>query len=158
MATVTGANAQWRTLCPEVWAVYEAAQQARAHLSSATACGFAALETGHHYGDRLGGVLFMDFTVAPPEDYIEWGLRVEESGNPDANYAYPDKETAMGRFRLIPEQPGVAPELLEHMANYGLKEVEMDGPEIDPALFDYLEMGVDQQQSIDMRCLQRYAG
>ncbi len=60
----------------------------------------------------------------------------------------------MGRFRLIPEQPGVPPELLEHMANYGLKEVEGGWTwKFDPALFDYLEMGVDQQQKfIDMRC------
>ena len=45
-------------------------------------------------------------------------------------------------------------ELLEHMANYGLKEVEGGWTwKFDPALFDYLEMGVDQQQKfIDMRC------
>ncbi|GIS18351.1 MAG: hypothetical protein CM15mP120_02670 [Pseudomonadota bacterium] len=40
------------------------------------------------------------------------------------------------------------------MANYGLKEVA-DGWtwKFDPGLFDYLEMGVDQQQKfINMRC------
>ena len=156
-------NSDWRErysgelFAQEVWAVCAAAQLGpRPFVVGHSFGGFAALETGHHYGDQLGGVLFMDFTVAPPEQYIEWGLRVEREGvEPGRKLrVYADKETAMGRFRLIPEQPGVAPELLEHMANYGLKEVA-DGWtwKFDPGLFDYLEMGIDQQQKfIDMRC------
>ncbi|MCB1686355.1 MAG: alpha/beta hydrolase, partial [Pseudomonadales bacterium] len=33
--------------------------------------GFTVLETGHRYGKDLGGVIFLDFTVAPPEQYVE---------------------------------------------------------------------------------------
>ncbi len=110
--------------------------------------GFVALETGHHYGDELGGVLFMDFTTAPPEQYVEWGLRAEREGVQTGRKlrVYEDKQTALGRFRLIPEQPGVHPAVIRHMAEYGLKEVE-DGWtwKFDPAVYDHLEMGVDQR-------------
>jgi len=106
------------------------------------------LETGHYYSEHLGGILFMDFTTAPPEEYMEWGLRVERDGvKPGRKLrVYEDKETALGRFRLIPEQPGVHPALLTHMAEYGLKEVEGGWTwKFDPGLFDYMEMGVSQR-------------
>ena len=100
-------NSDWRErysgelFAQGVWAVCEAAQLGpRPFVIGHSFGGFAALETGHHYGDRLGGVLFMDFTVAPPEDYIEWGLRVEEKAcNPDANYAcIQTRKPAWGAF------------------------------------------------------------
>ena len=74
-------NSDWRErysgelFAREVWAVCAAAQLGpRPFVVGHSVGGFAALETGHHYGDQLGGVLFMDFTVAPPEQYIEWPL------------------------------------------------------------------------------------
>jgi hypothetical protein len=68
----------------------------------------------------------MDFTVAPPEESMEWGLRVEREGvEPGRKLrVYDDFDSALGRFRFIPEQPGVHPEVLKHLGTYGLKEVE----------------------------------
>ena len=133
----------------EVWAVCEAAELGeRPYVVGHSFGGFVALETGHHYGDRLGGILFMDFTTAPPEQYLEWGMRASREGvQPGRKLrVYDDKATALGRFRLIPEQPGVHPALLRHMAEAGLKPVE-DGWtwKFDPALFDHMEMGMDQR-------------
>ncbi len=118
--------------------------------------GYAALETGHYHGADLGGILFMDFTIAPPEQYLEWGARVEREGvKPGRKLrVYEDKATAMGRFRLIPEQPGVHPAVLQHMAEYGLKQVDGGWTwKFDPALFDYLEMGIDQHDHfVALKC------
>ena len=132
----------------EVWKVCEAAELGeKPFVVGHSFGGFVALETGDLYGDLLGGILFMDFTVAPPEEYVEWGLRVEREGvKPGRKLRiYEDRETAIGRFRFIPEQPGVHPLVLRHMAEFGLKQVEGGWTwKFDPTLFDYLEMGADQ--------------
>ena len=110
--------------------------------------GYVALETCHYFQDKIGGLLLMDFTTAPPEEYVEWGKRVEREGvDPGRKLRiYPTKEAAKARFRLIPEQPGVRQELLNHMADYAIKEVDGGWTwKFDPGLFDYLEMGIDQR-------------
>ena len=110
--------------------------------------GWVALEVGYRHHADLGGVLFMDFTTAPPEEYLEWGMRASREGvEPGRKLrVYADKATALGRFRFIPEQPGVHPAVLRHLAEYGLKQTEGGWTwKFDPALFDYLEMGADQR-------------
>lgn len=133
----------------EVWAVCQAADLGpNPVVVGHSFGGFVALEVGHRYGEQLGGVVFMDFTTAPPEEYVEWGLRAEREGVAAGRKlrVYPEKETALSRFRFIPEQPGVLPEVMAHMANAGLKEVEGGWTwKFDPALFDHLEMGIDQR-------------
>ena len=133
----------------EVWAVARAAELGdKPYVVGHSFGGYVALETGHHHSHELGGILFMDFTTAPPEEYVEWGLRVEREGvQPGRKLrVYEDKDTALGRFRFIPEQPGVHPAVLRHMAEYGLKQVEGGWTwKFDPTLFDYLEMGAGQR-------------
>ena len=110
--------------------------------------GYVALETCYHFQEKIGGLLLMDFTTAPPEEYVEWGKRVEREGvKPGRTLrTYPTKEAAKERFRLLPDQPGVRQELLDHMADYAIKEVDGGWTwKFDPALFDYLEMGIDQR-------------
>jgi hypothetical protein len=52
------------------------------------------------------------------------------------------------RFRFIPEQPGVHPAVLKHLAEYGLKEVDGGWTwKFDPALFDHMEMGAAQRDT-----------
>jgi pimeloyl-ACP methyl ester carboxylesterase len=133
----------------EVWAVCAEAQLGeRPVVVGHSFGGWVALETGHHYSAELGGILFMDFTTAPPAEFLEWGMRAEREGvEPGrALRVYEDKAAALARFRLIPEQPGVHPAVLRHMAEYGLKHTE-DGWtwKFDPCLFDYLAMGKAQR-------------
>ena len=33
--------------------------------------GYVALETCYHFQEKVGGLLLMDFTTAPPEEYVE---------------------------------------------------------------------------------------
>ena len=140
----------------EVWAVCQAAGLGKQpFVVGHSFGGFVALETGHKYGDRLGGVIFADFTVAPPEDYAEWGLRAEREGKgPRATRVYADLETALGRFRLVPEQPCQHPYVVDYIARQSLRRVEGGWTwKFDPALFDHLEMGAGQRDKfIDLRC------
>ncbi|MEM7218779.1 MAG: alpha/beta hydrolase [Pseudomonadota bacterium] len=136
-------------LAREVWAVCEAAHLGeRPFIVGHSFGGFVALEVAHRYGADMGGVIFNDFTVAPRERYVEWGMRAEREdvAARRGTRVYPDVETAMGRFRFIPEQPTRYPPVLDYIGRAGLHEVEGGVTwKFDPALFDYLEMGADQE-------------
>jgi pimeloyl-ACP methyl ester carboxylesterase len=133
----------------EIWAVCEAAELGpNPFIAGHSFGGYAALEACHHYDGKVGGLILMDFTVAPPEQFLEWGLRAEkEGGKPGRKLQiYSDKDTALGRFRLLPEQSGVHPAVLRHMAEYGLKQVEGGWTwKFDPSLFDFMAMGIEQR-------------
>jgi pimeloyl-ACP methyl ester carboxylesterase len=109
--------------------------------------GFVALETGYRYGKELGGVIFMDFTTAPPQQYVEWGLRAEREGvTTRSTRVYEDREQALGRFRYVPEQPVLHPCVRDYIAGKSLREVEGGWTwKFDPTLFDHLEMGIEQR-------------
>lgn len=110
--------------------------------------GFVALETGHHFGHTLGGIIFADFTVEPPERYEEWGKEFERRGGEPARPTriYEDREVALGRFRLVPAQPCQHPYIIDYLATKSLREVEGGWTwKFDPSLFDHLEMGMDQR-------------
>ncbi len=118
--------------------------------------GWVVLETGVRHGADLGGVVMMDFTVAPPERYVEWGMRAEREGVQPrrALRVYDDLDAAVARFRLLPEQPERYPPLREYLARASLKQVDGGWTwKFDPTLFDWLEMGSDQaDRFLSMRC------
>ena len=136
-------------LADEVWAVCQAAALGRKpFVVGHSFGGFVALETGHRHGDALGGIIFLDFTVGPPETYLEWGMRAVRDGVKAGRKprVYPDREAIAGRFRLIPEQPNVYPGVLRHMVSRSMRQVEGGWIwKFDPTLFDHLEMGADQR-------------
>jgi pimeloyl-ACP methyl ester carboxylesterase len=140
----------------EVMAVVDAAELGELPVVVAHSFGgFVALETGHHFGDRLGGIVFCDFTVEPPERYVEWGLDVQRKGvSARPTRIYEDKATALGRFRLIPEQPCQHPYVIDYLATRSLRAVEGGWTwKFDPTLFDYLEMGASQRDKfVAMKC------
>ena len=150
-------NSDWRerytgeVLAEEVWQVCQAAELGELpFVVGHSFGGWVALETGKYHDTELGGILFMDFTTAPPEQYLEWGLRAEREGVAPGRKlrVYEEKETALKRFRFIPEQPGVHPAVLGHLAEYGLKAVDGGWTwKFDPALFDHMEMGVAQRDT-----------
>jgi pimeloyl-ACP methyl ester carboxylesterase len=145
-----------RNFADEVWAVCQAAELgARPFVVGHSFGGFVVLETGHHYGDRLGGIILADFTVSPPEAYTEWGGRAEREGKTRrTTRVYAEMETALGRFRLIPEQPCQHPYVVDYIARQSLREVEGGWTwKFDPALFDHLEMGADQcDKFVELKC------
>lgn len=136
-------------LADEVWAVCQAAELGpRPFVIGHSFGGFVALETAHKYGAEMAGVIFNDFTVRPPEDYTEWGMRAEREGRKDPRKlrVYEELDTAVGRFRLMPEQPIRYPETHRWLAEQSLKQVDGGWTwKFDPTLFDYLEMGAAQR-------------
>lgn len=143
----------WRTaysgesFAREVMAVCRAADLGEKPMIVAHSFGgFVGLETAHRYGDQLGGVVFADFTVAPRSQYVEWGKQREQRGGPARpTRIYEDKDAALARYRLVPEQPNRYPEVLSFLAEKSLRAVEGGWTwKFDPALFDDLEMGIDQ--------------
>ena len=148
---------QAKDFADETWAVCDAADLGmRPYVVGHSFGGFVALETAHHYSADMAGLVLMDFTVAPPEQYVEWGLRAEREGvQPNRKLrVYETRDAILERFRLIPDQPGVHPAVLRHMAEYGVKQVEGGWTwKFDPSLFDYLAMGADQHKKYEgLKC------
>lgn len=136
------------TLAAEVWGVCQAALGPRPFVIGHSFGGFVALETAYRYGADLAGVILNDFTVQPPETHTEWGLAAAREGRsePRRLRVYPELEQALGRFRLIPEQPTRHPIVIDWLARQSLRQVEGGWTwKFDPALFDHLEMGADQR-------------
>ncbi len=141
----------------ETFAVAKAAQLGpRPFVVGHSFGGFVALETAHRFGAELGGLVLADFTVSPPEAYTEWGMRAEREAVPPrrTTRVYADLATALGRFRLLPEQPIRYPHVIEHVARKSLREVEGGYTwKFDPSLFDHLEMGAGQRDKYaGLRC------
>ena len=116
--------------------------------------GYVSLETGFHFGEELGGIIFGDFTVRPPESYTEWGKRIEERGPAKPMRVYDDLNIALGRFRLMPEQPCQHPYVISYVGQQSLHEVEGGWTwKFDPALFDHMEMGSAQAEKfLRLKC------
>lgn len=148
-------NSGWRdrysgaVLAKEVHAVCQAAELGpRPFVVGHSFGGFTVLETGHYYGAELGGIIFMDFTTAPPEQYVEWGLRAEREGvTPGrATRVYADRAAALARFRYMPEQPITHACVRDYIAEQSLRAVPGGWTwKFDPTLFDHLEMGINQR-------------
>jgi len=144
-------------LAGEVWAVCAAAALGpRPFVVGHSFGGFVALETGHRYGADLGGIVLMDFTVAPPSRYVEWGMRAEREGVVPrrGTRVYEDRSTALGRFRYVPEQPVKHACVRDYIAEKSLRSVEGGWTwKFDPGLFDHLEMGIDQRDKFaSLKC------
>ncbi len=133
----------------------EAISQPRPFVVGHSFGGFVALEAGYQYGPEFGGLVLVDYTVAPPETYNEWGLRAQrEILGPRTTRVYEDLDTALDRFRLLPEQAWEHECVQKHIAKHSLRRVEGGWTwKFDPTMFDDLEMGADQHQKFArMRC------
>ncbi len=83
--------------------------------------GFVTLHTGVLHGDKLTGVVLVDSPVRPP-DY-EW--QSSRRGAPvRPKKVYPDFDTALGRFRLMPPQECENDYLLDYIGRHSIGEVE----------------------------------
>lgn len=132
----------------ETWRVCEAAGLLpRPFVAGHSFGGFVALEAAHRHGAALGGAIFVDFTVAEPSSYVEWGARAAKEGKqPRRTRVYPSVDAALERFRLVPEQPIAYPCVIEHVARRSLRQVDGGWTwKFDPTVYDHLEMGPDQR-------------
>ncbi|MAK61309.1 MAG: alpha/beta hydrolase [Ponticaulis sp.] len=103
--------------------------------------GFVTILTGARYGHRLEGTVIVDSPVNPPErERNRNRLRVR------GNRVYPDLTTALGRFRLAPEQPCDNHFAMDYIARWSLKQVDNERGKgwswrFDPDIWQRFEFG-----------------
>lgn len=95
--------------------------------------GLVAIVAAANHGHRLEGVIVVDSPVRRPDPESEEGRAGRMFRSPKT---YPDVETAIEHFHLVPSQPVVHDWLHEHVARASLRQVD-DGYtwRFDPELF-----------------------
>lgn len=120
--------------------------------------GVVALEAGHQYGEDLAGVVLVDFTIQPPgeTDRIIEAYDQKMAAPVRPTRVYTDRTTALGRFRLVPEQPCSNPFLVQYLGEHALREVEGGWTwKFDPGMFQHLDRGdrnEGQQKLLGLSC------
>jgi pimeloyl-ACP methyl ester carboxylesterase len=102
-------------------------------------------------GERLAGAIIVDAPVRRPDPESDEGKGGKSSfRNPKT---YPDIETAMAHFRLVPEQPCEHAFLLEYIARNSLREVEGGWTwKFDPRVFLRSRKGSMRDYLAGVRC------
>ena len=112
--------------------------------------GLVALKSGVNYGEKLTGVMLVDFPVRPPEVQKEHDSRRPRIGPKET---YPSLEAALSRFRLIPPQPCENAFILEHIARHSVAKVEGGWSwKFDDKIFDGFEAGNISEDLAKVAC------
>jgi pimeloyl-ACP methyl ester carboxylesterase len=83
--------------------------------------GLVTIAAAALHGERLAGAVIVDSPVRKPDPESEEG----DAGNAFRNpKIYPDLDTALAHFRLIPEQPCEHTFILDHIARHSLRSTE----------------------------------
>jgi pimeloyl-ACP methyl ester carboxylesterase len=83
--------------------------------------GFVTIVAASLFGERLAGAIVVDSPVRRPDPESEEGSRGRMFRNPKT---YPDLETAIAHFHLVPPQPCANEFILRHVARHSLERVE----------------------------------
>lgn len=83
--------------------------------------GFVTIVTAALHGDRLAGVIICDSPVNKPDPEVDAARSGQAFGKPRV---YPDKETALSRFRTVPEQRNYEPYVMAHVAPHSLRALD----------------------------------
>ena len=83
--------------------------------------GLVSIVAASRYGDRLAGAIIVDSPVRRPDPESVEGARGRMFRNPKT---YPDIETALAHFHLVPPQPCENPYIIRHVAEHSLVRVE----------------------------------
>lgn len=101
--------------------------------------GFVTLQTAVEHGQDLAGVVLVDSPVRPP-DY-DWESRVRTSPIRPKK-TYPDRGSAVARFRLRPPQDCTNSYIMDYIARHSVREVDGGWEwKFDDRLFDTFERG-----------------
>ena len=83
--------------------------------------GFVSIGTAARHGDRLRGIVILDSPVSAPDPEMEAARQGNIFG---PLRVYPDVETALTRFRTVPEQEHYLPYVFDHVGRHSLSEVD----------------------------------
>lgn len=109
------------------WAAEVMAVAADAHIAGRPVVvghsmgGFVSIGTAAAYGDELAGIVILDSPVSAPDPEMEAARQGNIFG---PLKVYPDMETALARFRTVPEQAHYLPFVMEHVARHSLRRVD----------------------------------
>lgn len=105
--------------------------------------GLVAIQTAATYGELLAGAVIVDSPVRRPDPESEEGTRGRAFRSPGV---YPDLESALTHFHLIPPQPDPEPWILEHVARHSLHETEAGWTwKFDANLFTHTMIAMNEQ-------------
>jgi len=112
--------------------------------------GMVTIMTAARFGDRLAGAVIVDSPVRRPDPESEEGRSGRSFRSPGV---YPDVETALRHFRLIPQQPCNEPHIVDHIARHSLKETDAGWTwKFDPLVFSHTLTPLrDQLRAVDCR-------
>jgi pimeloyl-ACP methyl ester carboxylesterase len=112
--------------------------------------GFVCIAAAAAHGDRLAGAVILDSPVRRPDPEVEEGARGRAFRNPKV---YPDEETALSHYRLVPDQPCANGYIFDHIARHSLHRVE-DGWtwKFDPAIFLWVTPRAAREILPEVRC------
>jgi pimeloyl-ACP methyl ester carboxylesterase len=112
--------------------------------------GMVTIQTASDHGDRLAGAVIVDTPVRRPDPESEEGARGRAFRAPGT---YPDLETALEHFRLIPPQPCENDFLIEYVARHSLHETAAGWTwKFDPTLFRHTLIPLrDQLRTVGCR-------
>ncbi len=139
------------TWANEVMAVAEAASiTAPPIIVGHSLGGMVTIQVGHAFADRIAGIVIVDSPVRRPDPESEAGSTGRTFRRPGT---YPDLETAMKRFRLIPRQPCDNKYIVDHIARHSLVETESGWTwKFDPQVFVRTMVGLSNElASIETR-------
>ena len=118
----------------EVMAVCEDAEfEGRPIVVGHSMGGFVTIATAVEHGEQLAGAVILDSPVRRPDPEAEEGAHGKAFRNPKV---YPDEETALRHYRLVPGQPCENQYIIDHIARHSLARVEGGyGWKFDPTVF-----------------------
>ena len=83
--------------------------------------GFVAIATAARHGDRLAGAIIVDAPVRRPDPESQEGRSGRMFRKPKT---YPDQDTAVEHFHLVPAQPPPPAYVLDHVARHSLRPAD----------------------------------
>jgi pimeloyl-ACP methyl ester carboxylesterase len=83
--------------------------------------GFVTIMAAAQYGDRIAGAVILDSPVRQPSKEERVGLATMTFANPKT---YPDLESALARYRTVPDQPSSLPYVMDFVARNSLTEID----------------------------------
>jgi pimeloyl-ACP methyl ester carboxylesterase len=111
--------------------------------------GLVTIQLASTHCDHIAGAVIVDSPVREPDPESRAGARGQAFRTPGT---YPDEETAIEHFRLIPPQPCENDYIVDHVARLSLRETEAGWTwKFDPHLFDQTLVSM-RDQLASVRC------
>ena len=111
--------------------------------------GLVTMQTAAVYGDALAGAVIVDAPVHRPDPESEARARGTAFKSPGV---YPDLQTALARYKLIPPQPCDNKYLVDHVARHSLHQTPEGWTwKFDPELFKHTMVSM-QDQLLAAKC------